>query len=240
VDGRRTYTTNAALEVTRQAWSPRGATNLVSSVYDGTGNQITLTNRNGKKWQFQFDAVNRPTNTITPLNRQTQITYNSRSLVETLKEPCTQMATNYYDAKGRLTNRVDGVGSTVYRLDANNNVTNIVGVPPSGGPSTNAWTFDAYDRVSTYKDADGNLIQYRYDANGNVTNLVYPGNKTVKYFYDSLNRLTNVTDWASRQTTFTYDLASRVKTISRPNGTQRFINYDAAGQTTNFIENVKT
>jgi len=42
VDGRRTYTTNAALEVTRQAWSPRGeltkltdpATNIASSVYD--------------------------------------------------------------------------------------------------------------------------------------------------------------------------------------------------------------
>jgi len=189
-----------------------------------------------EKWQFQFDAANRLTNTITPLNRQTQISYNSRGLVETLKEPSTQMATNYYDAKGRLTNRVDGVGSTVYRLDVNNNVTNIIAIPTSGGPSTNTWTFDAYDRVSTYKDADGNLIQYRYDANGNATNLVYPGGKTVKYFYDNLNRLTNVTDWASRQTTFNYDVSSRLKTVTRPNGTQRIINYDAAGQTTNIIE----
>jgi len=110
-----------------------------------------------------------------------------------------------------LTNRVDQIGSTVFAYDANNNRTNVV-----EAGKTNASTFDAYDRVSTYKDADGNLIQNCYDANGNMTNLVYPGNKTVKYFYDSLNRLTNVTDWASRQTTFTYDLASRVKTISRP------------------------
>ena len=78
------------------------------------------------------------TDPFSPLNRQTQINYNSRGLVETVKEPSTQMATNYYDAKGRLTNRVDGVGSTVYRLDANNNLTNIVGVLASGGPATNA------------------------------------------------------------------------------------------------------
>jgi YD repeat-containing protein len=63
------------------------ATNMVSRIYDAAGNQITLTNRNGKKWQFQFDAANRLNNTITPLNRQTQITYNSRGLVETMKEP---------------------------------------------------------------------------------------------------------------------------------------------------------
>jgi YD repeat-containing protein len=30
---------------------------------------MPLTNRNGKKWQFQFDAANRLTNTITPMQR---------------------------------------------------------------------------------------------------------------------------------------------------------------------------
>jgi len=54
------------------------ATIFASSVYDGTGNQIMLTNRNGKKWEFQLDAANRPTNTITALNRQTWLTYDAR------------------------------------------------------------------------------------------------------------------------------------------------------------------
>src|SRR5260221_12496191 len=48
-------------------WSARGeairstdpASNVVSRIFDPAGNQITLTNRNGKRWQFQFDDDNR-------------------------------------------------------------------------------------------------------------------------------------------------------------------------------------
>lgn len=238
-DGRCITTTNAALEVTRQDWTARGqmaravdgASHTVSRAYDEAGNAILLTNRNGKKWQFRYDAANRLTNTITPLNRETQLAFDQRGLLTTAREPSGQMATNNFDARGRLTNRADSVGSTLYRYDANNNPTSVA---ESG--QTNAWTFDAYDRVQTYKDADGNLIQYRYDQNGNPTNLVYPGGKNVFYAYDSLNRLTNVTDWANRKTRLEYDLASRLKKITRPNGTVRTMDYDAAGEATNLIE----
>jgi len=61
-----------------------------------------------------------------------------------------------------------------YSYDANNNLTGLTNV---GQASSLSWTYDAYHRVSSYKDADGNLIQYRYDANGNITNLAYPGGK---------------------------------------------------------------
>jgi len=130
---------------------------------------------------------------------------------------------------------VDAVASQLFRYDANNNITNIVA---SG--RTNVWTYDAYNRVQSYRDADGYLIQYRYDANHNLTNLIYPGNRVVTYAYDALNRLTNVVDWSGRQTRFTYDLANRVTSITRPNGTQRTLSYDAAGQTTNIWERTAT
>ncbi len=238
-DNRKTSTTNAANEGTRQIWNKRSellqvtdpANRIVKRAYDEAGNQTLLTNRNGKIWQFEFDDANRLTNTITPLNRETRLTFNDRGLLSTLREPSTQTATNFYDARGRLTNITDAVGTRIYRHDANNNLTNVF----EAGKS-NVWTYDAYDRVATYKDADGNLIQYGYDANGNVTSLVYPGGKTVTYAYDSLNRVTNVTDWENRKTALEYDLASRVKKITRPNGTVREINYDAAGQTTNIVE----
>ena len=123
------------------------------------------------------------------------------------------------------------MGTTSYRYDPNNNLTNAF-----ENGKTNSWGFDAYDRVSSYRDPDGNLVQYRRDQNGNVTSLIYPGNRVVNYSYDSLNRLTNVTDWASGQTTLVYDLANRLTSITRPNGTVRLINYDAAGETTNIIE----
>jgi RHS repeat-associated protein len=238
-DNRRIGTTNAASEVTRQYWSKRdeletavdGANRQVDYWYDEAGNRTWLLNRRAKWWQFQYDAANRLTNTITPLNRQTKQIYNNRGLLQTVIEPSGDTATLTYDAKARLTNRTDNVGAITYRYDASDNRTNIV-----EAGKTNSWTFDAYDRVSSYRDTDGNVIQYRTDANGNLTNLVYPGGKIVSYFYDSLNRLTNVTDWANRKTTIEYDLASRVQKIIRPNGTVREMNYDAAGQMTNIVE----
>jgi len=238
-DNRKTSTTNAANEVTRQVWTARselattrdGANRQVDFLYDAAGNRTWLLNRNVKWWQFQFDAASRLTNTISPLNRQTSQTWNNRGLLASVKEPSGDTATLTYDAKGRLTNRTDSVGAITYRYDANGNRTNVV-----AHGKTNAWTFDAYDRVSSYRDADGHLLQYRYDPNGNLTNLIYPGNRVVVYAYDSLNRLTNVTDWAGRQTVLTYDLASQLVSITRPNGTVREMNYDAAGQMTNLVE----
>ena len=238
-DGRKLTTVNAANETNSQTWDARGklialtdgANHASLRAYDGAGNQIILTNRNGKVWRFQFDGANRLTNTITPLNRTMSQTWNHQGLLSTVTDPTNRITYFYYDAKGRLTNRTDNVGVTLYRLDAGDNVTNV-----SENGLTNSWTFDAYNRVSSYKDVYGNLIQYRRDANGNVTNLVYPGGKNVYYMYDNDNHLTQVKDWSGRITSLTYDLAGRLTSITRPNGTQRIISYDAAGQITNILE----
>lgn len=238
-DGRPLATINALLETNRQTWDGNGrartmtdgAGHTFSKGYDTAGNQILLTNRNSKVWQFQFDRANRVTNTISPLNNQWSRTFNDRGLISTTKDANTQTNSFYYDAKKRLTNRTDAVGTTLFGYDANDNPTTV-----TENGNTNTWTYDAYNRVSSYKDIYGNLIQYRYDSNGNLTNLVYPGGRTVTYSYDSLNRLTNVTDWATRVTTIGYDLDGRLRTLSRPNGTSRTVDYDAGGQATNIVE----
>lgn len=238
-DGHKIATTNAQQEITSQTWDARGsliqlmdgAGHFSTRAYDAAGNQIILTNRNGKKWQFRFDGANRLTNTITPLGKNSSVAFNNRGLMSAAKDAANQPTSFYYDAKGRLTNRTDNVGTTLYGLDANGNQTSA-----TEGGNTNVWTFDAYNRISSYRDVYGNLIQYRYDANGNLTNLIYPGNRNVYYAYDNLNRLTNVTDWSNRKTGIGYDLASHITSITRPNGSYRTISYDAAGQATNIME----
>ena len=238
-DARQIAITNAAQEVTRKTWDARGklialtdgAQHTSLRSYDGAGNQVILTNRNGKVWQFQFDAANRLTNTITPLLRQMSQTWNHQGLVSTVTDPSNQPAHFYFDGKGRLTNRTDNLGTILYGYDANDNRTSV-----SGNGLTNIWTYDAYNRVSSYKDAYGNLIQYRFDANGNMTNLVYPGGRNVFYAFDSDNHLTRVKDWSGRITTMTYDLAGRMTNVTRPNGTFRSLSYDSAGELTNIWE----
>jgi RHS repeat-associated protein len=237
-DGQRTNSVNAALESAKQQWSARGellkstdaAMNVVKRAFDPAGNQILLTNRNGKLWQFQFDAANRLTNTISPLTNISQ-TWNNRGLLQSVTDPKSQTTSFGYDALGRLNSRTDPIATTSFILDANGNL-----ATNSESGQSLIRTFDAYDRVSSYTDAAGYVIQYRYDANHNLTSLIYPGGRTVNYFYDNLNRLTNVTDWQNRQTSFTYDLASRLQSVTRPNLTTRTLNYDAAGELTNIIE----
>jgi RHS repeat-associated protein len=238
-DGRQLAMTNGSGEATHQTWDAKGelialidgAGHTSTRVYDPAGNQVTLTNRNNNAWHFYFDGANRLTNTVSPLGRKTSVVFNHQGLPSFVTDGKNQTTTNFYDSKGRLTNRADLVASTFYGYDANDNRTSIV-----ENGHTNAWTYDAYNRVSTYTDANGYLMQYRYDANGNLTNLVYPGNKNVYYAYDSNNHLTNVADWSQRVTSITYDLDGQLSTITRPNGTFRTINYDQAGQITNIQE----
>lgn len=239
-DGRNIATTNAAGEKTLQQWSARGQllvttgndSSLVRRGYDAAGNQSSLTNLNGRTWQFHFDGANRLTNTITPMGYSSTLKFNHQGLLQTLIDQATNTTTYGYDAKGRLTSRMDSVGTTTNGYDANNNLLNVV----EPGDSTNSWTYDAYNRVSSYHDVYGNLIQYKYDGNGNLTNLVYPGGKNVYYAFDNNNHMTNVTDWAGRKTSIAYDLGGRLTSLTRPNGTQRIINYDADGEVTNIIE----
>jgi RHS repeat-associated protein len=238
-DGRKTATINGATETNSQSWDAKselialidGAGHISTRAYDAAGNQIVLTNRNSNPWHFYFDGANRLTNTVSPLGRSTTLALNAQGLPVQVTDPMLQITTNGFDAKGRLTNRADSFGTTLYRYDADDNLTSI-----SENGLTNNWTFDAYDRVSSYQDVYGNLIQYRYDSNGNLTNLVYPGGRNVYYAYDSNNNMTNVTDWSGRQTTLTYDLDGHLTGVYRPNGTTRTISYDSAGEVTNILE----
>jgi RHS repeat-associated protein len=242
-DGHTITAINPANETNSQIWDARGklvkatdgAGHFSTSTFDPAGNLIILTNRNDNKWQFQFDAANRLTNTITPKSFSASLAYNHQGLISTVVDQARQTTALYYDPKGRLTNRTDNVATTLYGYDAGNNLTNISETINSQ-LSTVSYSYDAYNRASSYTDVYGNLIQYKYDANNNLTNLVYPGGKNVYYSYDNLNRLTNVVDWSGRKTGVGYDLNSHVTSIVRPNGSYRTLNYDLAGQTTNVME----
>jgi RHS repeat-associated protein len=175
--------------------------------------------------------ANRLTNTLSPLQRRNQVTFNDRGLPWIMRQPSGHSSTNYFDALKRLTNSADRLGAVLYQRDANGTVTNVV-----EGTKSNGWTLDAYDQPLTYKDADSNLIQYRHDQNGNLTNLIYPGNRALSFAFNGLNLATNITDWLGQQTRIDYDLAGHITKITRPNNTVREIGYDAAGQPTNIYE----
>ena len=154
-DGHRLASVNAANETNRQTWDARGsliqaidgAGHTSARAYDAAGNQIILTNRNGNKWQFQFDAANRLISTITPMGRSNLVVFNHQGLPTLLIDKANQTTTNTFDGLGRLITRGDKVATTTNFYDGNNNLTNVF-----ENGKTNVWTYDAYNRVSTYRD----------------------------------------------------------------------------------------
>ncbi|MGA2869608.1 MAG: hypothetical protein ABSF34_10665, partial [Verrucomicrobiota bacterium] len=88
-----------------------------------------------------FAGANRLTNTVSPRGFATTVAFNHQGLVVSTKDALNQTTTFNYDAKGRLTNRTDTVGATLYAHDANDNLTNVM-----ENGNTNSWTFDAYNR----------------------------------------------------------------------------------------------
>ena len=99
---------------------------IPSRAYDGAGNQITLTNRNGNVWQFQFDGANRLTNTITAVGPQL---CHRRGIIKGCCPPSptrrTRPPTFITMARAGLTNRTDDTGTTLYTFDGNDNRTSV-------------------------------------------------------------------------------------------------------------------
>jgi RHS repeat-associated protein len=199
--------------------------------YDGNGNRTGLTNRLFRRTTFAYDRANRLVTNRTHLGRETVLTYEPRGLVRTVREPSGQTATNSYDLRGRLTNRVDALGAIASTYDAGGLLLTV-----NEGGQTLARTYDGPGRLETFTDGSSNQLRYGYDANVNLTRLQYPDGKVVSYAYDGRNQLTNVTDWASRKTSLSYDLNGRMTQLVRPNGTKRLITYDEGGQTTRVEE----
>ena len=199
--------------------------------YNAWGDQLSLKNRLGNTYTFAYENNGLPNAQTTPLGFATGLAYNDRNLLKTLTKPSAQQTTYSYDAADRVSSLTEKqgatqLGSVSFGYDANTNATTV-----TEGGTTITRTFDPYNRVKSYTDSRGNVIQYHYYANGLLKSVTYPypANRTVTYTYDSLNRPYQVTDWAGNVTTFTWRADGLLSMITRPNNSTRSLTYDNAG-----------
>jgi RHS repeat-associated protein len=162
-----------------------------SFAYDSRG----LTNyfdQLGHPTAFVRDALGRELFETNANQEVLQFTYNPSDELLTLTDGKNQTTTWRYDTYGRVTNKVDALGtnSFIYAYDANDRLTN---------------------RTSAAKGATG----YRYDPIGNLTNVVYPVSSNLVFKYDGLNRLTNMLDGVG-STVFGWTPGSQLATEDGP------------------------
>src|SRR5258708_28773829 len=87
-------------------------------------------------------------------------------------------------------------------------------------PAVQAFTYDAFGRVTRTNFPSSLSENYQYDADNNLTQKTDRKNQTITYLYDTLNRLTSLAPpsaFGSGSFRFPSDAPSRPPHTNQPN-----------------------
>ncbi len=197
--------------------------------YDANGNRLTIKDANGHISNFTYDELNRLVSESDALGNTWAYEYDRLGNQIAMIDANGQFTQYVYDDAGELTN-VDYPGSDIdvsFAYDAGGRRTSMV-----DGMGTTAWTYDDLNRPTAITDPFNQTVRYAYDPAGNRTSLTYPDGKTVAYSYDAGDRLSRVTSDQSSVISYQYDPVGRLLAVLRPNGVDSTYTYDAGGRLT--------
>ncbi len=169
------------------------------------------------------------------LDSKTAITYNVTGTVASVTDQLGAVTTYSYDAFGEQT-------SSTSQIDATHTLTQSVQfdhrgeqvssiVDPVGQNLTTSAQYDAFGRLISSVDANGNIRQQSYDRLGRTILSVDPANAQRSTSYDALGRQLTSTDAAGNVTTYTYNSAQRSLTVQTAEGIQLTTIHNRQGQT---------
>ena len=239
------------------------ALNAASHTYDDNGNRLTElrvrtlpgggTENVLKQWNY--DAANRVTLTIDPLNGTNRTSHNGLGKQSLTIDALNRTNRFDYDAVGLLTNTVfaDGLNeSSTYDAEGRR-LTSV-----DRANRTTSYTYDALGRLlrTTFADtsyaengydaagrlqtstqapvtggfgppADGLITGYDYDAAGRRTTVINALNQTNSFAYDANGNQTNIVDALGRTNRYEFDALNRQTKMIFPDNTSEATGYDA-------------
>jgi len=171
-----------------------------SFTHDGFGRLATATDGRSNTITYTYDNADRITN----------VAYS---------DAYTHGVAYTYDANGRVTQRVDGAGTTTYTYD---DLGRLLSTSNTAGGGTESYTYDLAGALLSKTDTSG-VTSYTYTAGHRVTQMRYPqgtGTNYTQFGYDSAGRRSDVwmqsgpthTAWSAHEST-TYDKSGRVTAV---------------------------
>ncbi|HEY9023260.1 MAG TPA: hypothetical protein VIP05_03090, partial [Burkholderiaceae bacterium] len=167
------YDTSGRLATVTVDLTPDGSTGdgnvyTTSYTYDGSSRRVqTVTQSDGTKLTFAYDASNRVYTITDALNNVTTYTYDTANLKTTVT------------ANGQ---------ATVYAYNTSGQLLSVTAPAVNGASPVTKFAYNANGELATATDADGRVTTMGYDAAGNqVSVLDSAGNLTTRTF-DSKNR----------------------------------------------------
>ncbi|GEM_PF-973907 len=208
--------------------------------YDGAGRLTQMTDPNGLRTNYAYDARGRVTTiTQTPPGgsaRVTTYTYNAANNVTSVTFPDGILLTYTYDAAQKLRQVTDNQGNkVVYTYDLKGNRTQEATYDPANTLVRQIDTaYDLRNHVSAINNG-GSVTQQLSDALGNLTRLTDPNQVaagsgvSTNHNYDALNRLVETVNNLSGVTSYDYDVADRLIQAKAPNNATTQYQYDDLG-----------
>jgi RHS repeat-associated protein len=176
----------------RQKGSLDALGGYTANALDGSGQLRALTDPVGNEWKYLYDSLGRQTVSIDPLGKATTTSYYADGQVSTVTDRDGRQMLYSYDNGDRTTQVVwkDSGGTAVntqtYSFDDNDNL-----LTAHDSAGTVAYSYDERDRVKSYTNVFGQVLNYSRDADGQVTKLTDSLGGTLTSVYDAQGRLTS-------------------------------------------------
>ncbi|MEM8770637.1 MAG: hypothetical protein AAGD92_03200, partial [Pseudomonadota bacterium] len=168
---------------------------VVETTYTTNGQVATLTDGEGNKTTYEYDAYDRRFKTRFPSKTAAgtssgsdyeQYAFDAADAVTSFRNRAGQTITYALDNWGRVT-ASSGSGATS-RTRTYDNFSRVTAL--TGGEAV-SYAYDALGRVLSETQAQG-TVSYQYDAAGRQTRIDYPGGFYVNYDYDVIGQMTKV------------------------------------------------
>lgn len=203
--------------------------NISNIVYDNNGNvtQIDVTG-DGKTLttKYEYNSMNDVTKVTDPMGYATTYTYTNGNLTKILS-PISSVWIQFLRRSDGLPSQVkDAEGVTVdYSYDSYGNLNKIT-LP---GSLVTVPAYDTAGRLTSRRDALGNIYSYEYDINDNLISETDASNKTTNYEYDANDNLTGILNAKNKKTTLEYDFDTDRLTSVEFEGATKSYSYNADG-----------
>ncbi|MCL5097556.1 MAG: hypothetical protein M1608_08520 [Candidatus Omnitrophica bacterium] len=230
----------------REIIDPDG--NSQAMTYDGQGNLTRIINWLGQSSTLDYNGANSLVRYFNPAGNTVSFSYDKGRSVTGVLYPDQTTLGFTRNGVGDLLAWTNRRGQTVrYSIDAHGQVThiefangshrdftydnhrNLVAAIDETG--TNAFAYDAADRLIKATTPSQRSLNYSYDAFGRCTRLATDDGFAIDYSYDAIGRLSTLSDGSGAMiVSYTYDPAGRLAREDKGNGTYTTYEYDLAGQ----------
>lgn len=197
---------------------------LTTLEYVSAENLSALTDANGNRTAFAYDTRGLLAKETPPVGVPIRYEYNASGLVkQKVNDSTGQVLITYnYDPQRRLTGRnyLDGTADSFTYDGAGRLAT------ASNQNISYNFAYDAYGRLQSQTDNQGNVVAYGYDAAGRRTSLTVNNAHTVAYGYTA-EKLTSITSNLAGAFGLGYDNLGRRSSLSYPNGITGTYSYNS-------------